>query len=55
MNFPGPINYSDLHDLLLTLGFDCQRAQAGDLVVMLGAGSIGSSGPKVLEALRKRG
>ena len=31
------------------------RAQAGDLVVMLGAGSIGSSGLKVLGALRRRG
>jgi UDP-N-acetylmuramate--alanine ligase len=31
------------------------RARAGDLVVMMGAGSIGSSGPKVLEALRTRG
>jgi UDP-N-acetylmuramate--alanine ligase len=31
------------------------RARAGDLVVMLGAGSIGASGARVLDALRRRG
>jgi UDP-N-acetylmuramate-alanine ligase len=29
-------------------------AKAGDLIVMLGAGSIGAWGPKVLDALGKR-
>lgn len=31
------------------------RARPGDLVVMLGAGSIGALGPKVLDAVRARG
>ena len=31
------------------------RARAGDMVVMLGAGSIGAWGPRVLAALRERG